>query len=423
MTIKKYIFVAVALISTAVLLLSNTRSKPDWGFFGHQRINRMAVFTLPPEMVGFYKKHIEYITAHAVDPDKRRYAVKLEAPRHFIDADHWGVAPFPDLPRNWTDALARYTDIFVVNEKNDTMQLLGDKVVRTGKRDLVLRGKYIKRIFKKDSITINKFTYKKFFRDNVEPLYYEDKSEINPDTLAKLFTSEGIKPKWKAAFSKDQFSLFGIVPYHLEYMKRRLTTAFRERDAAKILRLSAEIGHYIGDAHVPLHTTENYNGQKTNQVGIHGFWESRIPELFADKDYDYFVGKAEYITDFHGFVWKTVMDSHALLDSVLLTEKDMVAHFPTDKQMCYEDRLGQNVLVQCKEFARAWQDRMGGMVESRMRTAIISVASTWYSAWIDAGSPDLTNIDDTKLMEQERAEQEALDKETKGNDQMLGRPE
>jgi len=59
-----------------------------WGFFGHKRINRMAVFTLPPELVGFYKYHIEYITEHAVDPDKRRYAVEGEAPRHYIDIDH-----------------------------------------------------------------------------------------------------------------------------------------------------------------------------------------------------------------------------------------------------------------------------------------------------------------------------------------------
>ena len=42
------------------------------------------------------------------------------------------------------------------------------------------------------------------------------------------------------------------------------------------------------------HTTENYNGQFTNQKGIHGFWESRIPELFYD-EYDFITGKAKYI--------------------------------------------------------------------------------------------------------------------------------
>ena len=40
-------------------------------------------------MFGFYKEHIEYITEHAVDPDKRRYAVEGEAPCHYIDLDHY----------------------------------------------------------------------------------------------------------------------------------------------------------------------------------------------------------------------------------------------------------------------------------------------------------------------------------------------
>ncbi len=42
-----------------------------------------------------------------------------------------------------------------------------------------------------------------------------------------------------------------------------------------ILKLSAEIGHYMADAHVPLHANSNYNGQQTGQHGIHGLWESR----------------------------------------------------------------------------------------------------------------------------------------------------
>ena len=56
-----------------------------WGFWGHQQINHAAIFTLPPEMFGFYKEHVRFITEHAVDPDKRRYADPNEAPRHFID--------------------------------------------------------------------------------------------------------------------------------------------------------------------------------------------------------------------------------------------------------------------------------------------------------------------------------------------------
>ncbi len=55
-------------------------------------------------------------------------------------------------------------------------------------------------------------------------------------------------------------------------MLSRLTFAFKERNQARILKLSAEIGHYISDAHVPLHASHNHNGQFTGQNGIHGYW-------------------------------------------------------------------------------------------------------------------------------------------------------
>ena len=67
-----------------VLLLFSSLSIAinPWGFYAHKRANRYAVFTLPEELIGFYKKHIDYLKEHAVDADKRRYAIKEEAPRY-----------------------------------------------------------------------------------------------------------------------------------------------------------------------------------------------------------------------------------------------------------------------------------------------------------------------------------------------------
>ena len=76
-----------------------------WGFYAHKQANRYAVFTLPEELIGFYKKHIDYLTEHSVDADKRRYALKAEAPRHYIDIDHYGENPFEIMPRKWDDAV------------------------------------------------------------------------------------------------------------------------------------------------------------------------------------------------------------------------------------------------------------------------------------------------------------------------------
>jgi hypothetical protein len=81
-----------------------------FGFFAHRKINRMAVFTLPPEMIGFFKKHVEYLTEHAIDPDRRAHAVPGEAPRHYIDIDHYGADPFDIVPRRWNDAVAMFSE-------------------------------------------------------------------------------------------------------------------------------------------------------------------------------------------------------------------------------------------------------------------------------------------------------------------------
>src|ERR1043165_7443266 len=101
---------AILIVFVVGFLFAPGEQAYSWGFFGHQKINRMAVFTLPEGMIGFYKQHIEYISAYAVDPDKRRYANADEAPRHYIDIDHYGEHAFDSVPHWWKKAVARYTE-------------------------------------------------------------------------------------------------------------------------------------------------------------------------------------------------------------------------------------------------------------------------------------------------------------------------
>src|SRR3974390_1152092 len=80
-----------------------------WGFFAHQRINYYAVFLLPPEMMLLYKPNLNFLSEHAVDPDKRRYVVETEASHHFIDIDHYGKYPFTELPHEWNKAIEKFS--------------------------------------------------------------------------------------------------------------------------------------------------------------------------------------------------------------------------------------------------------------------------------------------------------------------------
>ena len=280
----------------ALILLSCLQRTSGWGFWGHQAVNRMACFTLPPDMFGFYKSNIDFLTVHAVDPDKRRYSDPEEPPRHFIDADHYGACPFDTLPVYWQDAVER--------------------------------------------------------------------------------------------FGEDSLKKYGIVPWYIQSMYYRLVKALKENNSEAILYYSANIGHYVADAHVPLHCTENYNGQMTGQSGIHGFWESRLPELFGD-DYDYFMGRAKYIDNVQTFAWSVVKESFAGLDSVLSFEKKLNDHFDASQKYSFELRGAQTVQVYSYEYSKSFHTLLGGQVERRLQSAVIDVGSIWYTAWVDAGMPQL----------------------------------
>jgi hypothetical protein len=278
-----------------------------WGFFAHQRVNKLAVFTLPPEMIGFYKKNIAYITEAAVNPDRRRFAVADEAPRHYLDLDHYGDSALYKMPRFWNDAVQRY--------------------------------------------------------------------------------------------GEDTLKAYGILPWHIYRMYFQLKDAFLVKDPKEILRLSAELGHYLADAHVPLHTTENYNGQLTDQYGIHAFWESRLPELFSDQ-YDFFVGKAHYLSNVQLEAWKVIESSHLAVDSVLLFEKQLALKFG-DKKYSFETKGKQTQKVYSREYSKAYHEMLSGMVEKQMRACIVSIGSLWYTAWVDAGQPDLKKLINYRPSEEE----------------------
>ena len=108
-----------------------------------------------------------------------------------------------------------------------------------------------------------------------------------------------------------------------------------------------------------------------------------------------------------------VLESNSLVDSVLLIEKRLKQSLPQDQQFCYEERLGVTIRTQCTAFAQAYQEALRGMIESRWRASIQAVSSAWYSAWVDAGKPDLRKLNfrpDEKELEEIKALEASLKK-------------
>ena len=210
----------------------------------------------------------------------------------------------------------------------------------------------------------------------------------------------------KEAYSKYDSAFLnktGNLPWYIQNLKEKLTQAFKKRSKSEILFLSAELAHYIGDAHMPLHTASNFNGQFTDQKGVHALWESEIPELFGNS-YNFKTQDAKYISDITTETWNIIKHTHSLEDTLLLDEKKVRKIFNKDN-MYKKDAAGNNILlynqpVFADEYARQFNNAMNGMVENQLRLSIQDVANYWYTAWVDGGSPELLSLDDEHLTNQ-----------------------
>lgn len=212
----------------------------------------------------------------------------------------------------------------------------------------------------------------------------------------------------KERYGEDSLMRHGIVPWQIVVSFYQLREAFLLNDRESILRASADLGHYCSDASVPLHTTSNYNGQRTGQLGIHALWESRLPELF-DQSYDFFQGPATYVRFPLTAAWQAVWRSHAAVDSVLGIEASLGGDEAV--RYAYEMRGKQTVRVYAVPYAERYHHLLSGMVERQMRSSIRLTANLWFTAWVDAGQPDLDKISDqTMTVEALRNREEELKK-------------
>lgn len=223
----------------------------------------------------------------------------------------------------------------------------------------------------------------------------------------------GLMPKaWEKATAKytaDTLRKYGTVPWVVTEVKEKLTEAFKQRDTVAIIRLSADLGHYVADAYVPLHTTENYDGQLTNQQGIHSLWESKLPERHI-ADYKLDCEPAKYVKDSQAAIWQVVQESYGFLGDTFDQEEAVTRKYTPETKYVFSHKYGKTRRTYSDAFADSYHEKVGGEVAFRLKLAPTMVASLWLTAWKDAGSPDLDGLLARKTTKEEKAK---LDEELK----------
>jgi hypothetical protein len=275
-----------------VCIVAQAKNSNSWGFFGHRKINLLAIYTLPSPLHSFYRRHSKELQELAVLPDARRYILDEEAARHYIDLDKYPV----------------------------------------------------------DQVSFS--TWEQMLRHT----------------------------------SEDSLRKHGIVPWHIPIVYKRLVFAFIKKDSLQIIKLSSELGHYVADAHVPLHTSSNYDGQKSNQGGLHSFWESRIPELLGNK-LDQFSGPATRIIDVQEASWSWVLASHKQLKDLFKIASEVSSSLKESEKYSFEQKGQALVKIQSIKYSLTYHKALNNQIETRFTTAIKHVGDLWYSAWLEAGQP------------------------------------
>lgn len=224
---------------------------------------------------------------------------------------------------------------------------------------------------------------RRYVMDEEAQRHYIDLDQYKNRTIKFKSYEEIIK-----IIDKDTLIAHGMVVWYIPIAYQKLKFAFQKKDKNQIIKYAAELGHYVADAHVPLHTTSNYDGQKTNQTGIHGFWESRIPELLGDQ-LEEWIGPAEYISNVQEKAWEYVLGSNQLVKDLLDREKELNAKYPPGKKYSFEQRGKTLVKNYAKNYAIEYHKLLKNSIEYRFNESVKQVGSLWYSAWLEAGQPEL----------------------------------
>jgi hypothetical protein len=180
-----------------------------------------------------------------------------------------------------------------------------------------------------------------------------------------------------AKYGKDVVVKNGLVPWRTEEIYNQLRDSFKQlstsgyaRDNVKLF--SSVIAHYIGDSFQPFHAALNYDGQLTNQLGIHARFETELFDRYQDK-LRITPAPVAPVSGAREFVFATLTDSYTFVEPILAADREAIKSRDT-----YDDAY----------FAELWK-RTGPIMEKRISGAVGGVASLITSAWIDAGRPPL----------------------------------
>ena len=178
-------------------------------------------------------------------------------------------------------------------------------------------------------------------------------------------------------YGEDVVTKEGILPWATETTYYRLMKAFKEKDKDKVLLYASDLAHYVGDGHQPLHATINYNGQLSDQKGIHFRYEIEMVDKYLnsiEENYDDQI--PYYVNSIPILIFDYIAEANNYVELILSADK--FAAKKTDGKFD-------------KEYYRLLWFKTKYITMNEINSAALSLSSLIYSAWMDAGKPVFEN--------------------------------
>lgn len=187
-------------------------------------------------------------------------------------------------------------------------------------------------------------------------------------------------------FGRENLPKWGTLPWHVTGLTRSLSQAMGRGEWERALVLSADLGHFIGDGHQPLHTTINYDGKDSGNDGIHAMFETLMVNHYMDK-YKPAKQKIIKISDLDVAVFQWLIEAHHLLDDLLAAESKARKPLSAEARKKLFVRFDTDPASLPSGYLDELYSGSGKMAWQQIDRAAIRLASLWHWAWLEAGSP------------------------------------
>jgi len=177
-----------------------------------------------------------------------------------------------------------------------------------------------------------------------------------------------------ARYGKGRIGRDGTLPWQVGEFSLRLTNAFKDQNWEEVRLDAAFLGHYVADAHDPLHTTQNFDGQLTGEPGLEERFAGRLVEHYANFLL-FHPDEAVKINDPTEHAFDIALEANTWVDRIILADRQARRDLP-----------GYN-----EDYLDRFYRQVGSTAMQELNAAAHDTASYWNTAWLNAGRPSLPN--------------------------------